>query len=424
MALDEEDWDQSHDPKNDSSEYTEGPTKKRKTTTPAANTKRSKHEQHQRSASPTTTTTSAEETHEDIAKQYKKFASAPKYDLNSEELFCVCRKPDLGEMMVACDGCEEWFHFECMKVNPKFSELIAKYYCKFCEWKGLGTSQWKRKCRVEGCFKPIAPGSKYCSREHGLQFMKKMLVDSTTREDSPSTQELSAGAIKDIVNYVAGDYKKLQDLGAKFPELKAVVEYKQHPNSLQDFPDDVRNDLQNAQEKSEKVQQEIKQQEEGLETLSTMKENVKQLNEKLTGLIFQDLNQDSSQPTKKKKKKSSKSKKKVDLCLCDKSDAFIVKQIIDSESLFDRLAKILKRRYSDEEQGSDDEEEEEEEDSDWFMDDLCIKDKKKCARHNGWWNLYHDEAVKNLDQLKVQTQAVSDQKEKILRNYSVKVYES
>ena len=77
-----------------------------------------------------------EESNEEIARQYKKFINAPKYDLNSEELFCVCRRPDLGEMMVACDGCEEWFHFKCMKINEKYSNLIAKYYCKFCEWKG------------------------------------------------------------------------------------------------------------------------------------------------------------------------------------------------------------------------------------------------------------------------------------------------
>ncbi|EER32005.1 hypothetical protein CTRG_04788 [Candida tropicalis MYA-3404] len=424
MAVEEEEWNPTNDSRNGSPEYNEGTAKKRKTATPSATTIKKSKQNHQRSSSP-----SLEETQDDIAKQYKRFISAPKYDLNSEELFCVCRKPDLGEMMVACDGCEEWFHFECMKVNPKYSELIVKFYCKFCQWKELGESQWKRKCRIIDCYKPIDNGSKYCSKEHGLQFMKNLLIDSTTKEDSPTSQELNSRSIKDIINYVSGDYKKLQDLGAKFPELKSVVEYKQDPKNLNNFPEDVKHDLQTVHQKYDQIQSQIKEQEEVLDTMSTMKENIKQVNERLTNIIFQDSNQDTSQSSKKKKKKPAKGKKKIDLCLCDKSNQYLVKQIIESESMFEKLAKIIKKRYAEDEDEDEEKEEEEEEeeevvDSDWFMEDLCIKDKKKCARHNGWWNLYNDEAENNLESMKVKSNTISEQEEKILRNYSVKVYES
>jgi len=54
-----------------------------------------------------------DESYEEIAKQYKKFSNAPKFNLNSEELFCICRKPDYGgELMISCDNCDEWFHFK------------------------------------------------------------------------------------------------------------------------------------------------------------------------------------------------------------------------------------------------------------------------------------------------------------------------
>ena len=51
--------------------------------------------------------------------------------------------------------------------------------------------------------------------------------------------------------------------------------------------------------------------------------------------------------------------------------------------MFEKLAKIIKKRYAEDEDEDEDEEKEEEEeeeeevvDSDWFMEDLCIKDKR------------------------------------------------
>ncbi|KAL6453645.1 SPP1 COMPASS component SPP1 [Candida maltosa Xu316] len=395
-----ENWDEFNGSRTESPDHSESLSpSKRKKTSPSVPNKKSKQE----------TPINTEETNEDIARQYKKFTNAPKYDYNSEELFCVCRKPDLGEMMVACDGCEEWFHFGCMKVNPNYSDLIASYYCKFCVWKGLGESKWKRKCRLENCYKPIAPGSKYCSKEHGLKFMRNVWSD---------LRELSTGLVKAVLEYVSDDYTKLERLGSHFPELKVVEEYKKDPNSINDFPDDVKEELQNLKQESNKLVEEIKKQEKLMETLVATKEHIKYLNENLTGAIFSDSKQENQTS---KKKKSNKSKKKIDLCYCSKSDSFLIKEIADSDDLFADLLKTIKKRYSEEE---DDEDDDDEEDNDWFMENLCIKDKKKCVRHNGWWNLYYDEAVTKLAQLKVKTDELSVKKESTLRNYSMKVYES
>jgi len=53
----------------------------------------------------------------------------PKYDKEGKELYCICRKPDTGKWMICCDGCEDWYHGECVKVKEEDGNLIDKYYC-------------------------------------------------------------------------------------------------------------------------------------------------------------------------------------------------------------------------------------------------------------------------------------------------------
>lgn len=54
----------------------------------------------------------------------------PKYNAEGMELYCVCRKPDSGKWMIGCDGCEDWFHGECINVAEEDGDLIDKYFCK------------------------------------------------------------------------------------------------------------------------------------------------------------------------------------------------------------------------------------------------------------------------------------------------------
>ncbi|QSL65421.1 hypothetical protein MERGE_002731 [Pneumocystis wakefieldiae] len=86
------------------------------------------------------------------------------------ELYCICQKPDTGCWMIACDGCDNWYHGECVKILEADEELLDKYFCDFCTKKGKGCTMWKRKCRLSSCRKPAlvssSPPSKYCSTEH------------------------------------------------------------------------------------------------------------------------------------------------------------------------------------------------------------------------------------------------------------------
>lgn len=43
-------------------------------------------------------------------------------------LYCICRRPYDQRAVLACDKCNEWYHFDCMKISstPKI------YICPAC----------------------------------------------------------------------------------------------------------------------------------------------------------------------------------------------------------------------------------------------------------------------------------------------------
>ncbi|KAL4816257.1 hypothetical protein BDW67DRAFT_191158 [Aspergillus spinulosporus] len=95
-----------------------------------------------------------------------------------DAVFCICRKPDNHTWMIACDGgCEDWFHGKCVNIDPRDVDLIEKYICPNCKENGKGCTLWKPMCRLKECRKPARISgptpSKYCSDEHGLEFMRQ-----------------------------------------------------------------------------------------------------------------------------------------------------------------------------------------------------------------------------------------------------------
>ncbi|RAL15357.1 putative PHD transcription factor [Aspergillus homomorphus CBS 101889] len=95
---------------------------------------------------------------------------------DNDEVFCICRKPDNHTWMIGCDGgCEDWFHGKCVNIDPRDADLIDKYICPTCKEQGKGWTTWKPMCRLKECRKPARVNqeqpSKYCSDEHGREFM-------------------------------------------------------------------------------------------------------------------------------------------------------------------------------------------------------------------------------------------------------------
>ncbi|KAF9148408.1 hypothetical protein BG015_009855 [Linnemannia schmuckeri] len=113
-----------------------------------------------------------------------------------EGLYCICRTVyDPSRFMIACDGCDDWFHGDCVGVAEKDSDMVDKYYCKRCEEKGRFESL-KKKCFREGCQKSAGRKSKYCSKECGLlvatqriqESQEKVFGGETSQTDLPPGQ--------------------------------------------------------------------------------------------------------------------------------------------------------------------------------------------------------------------------------------------
>lgn len=339
---------------------------------------------------------------EDIAKQYKKFQNAPKFNLNSEELFCVCRRPDHGgELMIGCDGCEEWFHFTCMKMNQENQLLIDKFFCKFCQWQGKGYTRYMRICRLPSCMNPIRleQKSKYCSDECGLKYMSKYLEE---------LESLSKSGIKFAITYCK-TRDELAELGAKFPELPEVAN-----KNLDSFPEEIKQQLRCIEDKTKDIKKELEHCSFQQKYLTLRKELLKKVNEALKDASEKAGEEEEDEAPKKKKK--LKKAAKFDLCGFDASLyekqllEFYQSAVEDSAKTIEEGVQDLTKLYNAPQDSES-------------ANHTCLQDRRKCLRHNGWWNLISDGLWKRLIELEDALVKLENEKQDTLREYSIQVYE-
>lgn len=117
--------------------------------------------------------------------------------------------------MVGCDGCDDWFHFSCLKISSNYKELVFSFFCPYCQAGITGPGSlssgnlpktiWKRKCRLHSCYKPCSENSKYCSEQHAEEYIGGVLrrVESKERNSVSLTRQMLE----------AGDLSKIQLLG-------------------------------------------------------------------------------------------------------------------------------------------------------------------------------------------------------------------
>ena len=53
--------------------------------------------------------------------------------LTEKPVFCICRKPDDGHFMIACDACYEWFHGKCVQITEEAALAVDYYHCPECK---------------------------------------------------------------------------------------------------------------------------------------------------------------------------------------------------------------------------------------------------------------------------------------------------
>lgn len=177
-------------------------------------------------------------------------------DDDDGELFCICRKPDNHTWMIGCDGeCEDWFHGKCVKIDQRDAELIDRYFCPSCHERGLGRTCWKPMCRLPECRKPARPSrtapSKYCSDDHGREFMRRKAQhfdlgsrstsgtgdrDKTPDDVGSKGGILTAGELKAAIMDVSSveDFRRLGERIVSPPEEQEQEqenEGKEEPNS-------------------------------------------------------------------------------------------------------------------------------------------------------------------------------------------------
>lgn len=259
---------------------------------------------------------------------------------NGEEVYCVCKKPDYGDLMVGCDGCDDWFHFKCLKIPETYRKLVYSFHCPYCEAgitgpasrgaKDLPKTIWKRKCRLNNCYKPCQSNSKYCSNEHGEDYLKIVL----TKVEIPGLQqEAQLQLFKDMANYqnnnsTAEQFQRLgneefifRDPKEKNPLYSEIVESDRRLLELQENVKELGyNTIPTTKSK--------------LDTLNQYLQWLEEINHKLAsqGDLHPEDDTKANTTTSargKTKKKSNKSKAKQRNCICGYSSEYQIPCSVD-----------------------------------------------------------------------------------------------
>ncbi|KAJ2954965.1 hypothetical protein O0L34_g3306 [Tuta absoluta] len=121
---------------------------------------------------------------------------------SSKETYCLCGQPyNIGQFMIECDCCREWFHGSCVDVKIYHSDDIDKYHCPKCaqtygpsvlkiptnnhrsdryelgaEMRSsqVGSPAWVRALAA----RPMRPTSAALNRISALQFTEEFVRDS------------------------------------------------------------------------------------------------------------------------------------------------------------------------------------------------------------------------------------------------------
>lgn len=123
-------------------------------------------------------------------------ASGPDDDSDNGP-YCLCQGPDDHRWMICCEGCDDWFHGECINLSKEVGEnLIEKFICPRCTTKQF-RSIYKRSCSWGPCKKAArmrqSPPSYFCSSEHAQAWWERVVgkLPRTGKGGSSMTGQLS-----------------------------------------------------------------------------------------------------------------------------------------------------------------------------------------------------------------------------------------
>lgn len=290
--------------------------------------------------------------------------------------------------MVGCDGCDDWFHFSCLKIPEKYRRLVASFYCPYCQAGITGTARdtaespeaarktlWKHKCRLEECFLPCAENSKYCSEEHGVEYMKKV-VQGTHQGDS-------GVLLRKMLHVSEGDVTAFSELG-QGDIFKRKADAALSPDSYKRIvtSDEGLQELQSDLEKCEHTT--LPATKEQLDTLDTYLTWLADVNAKLNIDPEAEAAEQASDPSteekkpRKRKRKASAKRNKAKKSICGYPQQMMTIPCTSEEFL---------QEYTAAEQNPDSTETQ--------LHSICIK--QKCNRHNGWVAIRSDQRQQEVE---------------------------
>lgn len=110
-------------------------------------------------------------------------AAAPGEEEEEEEeddaLYCICRRrqDDIEGGMIACDRCDQWYHYRCMEITEDDAELVDRFVCPPCHEFTPERTTYKAACARAGCRHAAqTPFSKYCSDRCGVLALSARLA--------------------------------------------------------------------------------------------------------------------------------------------------------------------------------------------------------------------------------------------------------
>lgn len=257
---------------------------------------------------------------------------------SGENLYCICRKPDDGTWMIGCDFCDEWYHGSCVKISQQFEELLVKFACPACTKAGKGMTQWQRKCRLDGCNKPVfredsGAVTKYCSPEHGVEFFQRLLEGRHALGYVVGVDEFKLKQLADKVDTV----EELKAMGQTLPARPQFNDSNENNNTN-------RQELEKYNEQKERIESEKAEWNLRLKYLKLAKERTKRVSEELA---------------------SELGAKRKDVCGMD-------------NALLEQDNATIKRTNLDAELPG--------------REGLCLEDKRKCFKHRDWIKMLTAEA--------------------------------
>eukprot|EP01090_Pellita_catalonica_P021186 TRINITY_DN785_c0_g1_i4.p1 TRINITY_DN785_c0_g1~~TRINITY_DN785_c0_g1_i4.p1 ORF type:complete len:435 (-),score=86.25 TRINITY_DN785_c0_g1_i4:1855-3159(-) len=94
--------------------------------------------------------------------------------------YCICKEPDGGRDMINCDGCKDWFHYECVGITTKVAPTIGEYFCLDCmECNGPPTKRSKKRRRAS-------------NTSTDVEFEKTVFFSDTTANTSLDHDDVSS----------------------------------------------------------------------------------------------------------------------------------------------------------------------------------------------------------------------------------------